>query len=69
MFVERLWKSVIYEETYLHAYDSVCDAKQGSENIPELLSNVVYGESSGFLFLISILFNAVNEFDAFNDIC
>ena len=35
----------------------------------ELLSNVVYGESSGHLFLISIMFNAVNEFDAFNDIC
>lgn len=31
VFVERLWKSVKYEEVYLHAYDSVCDAKQGLE--------------------------------------
>jgi putative transposase len=29
VFVERLWKSVKYEEVYLHAYDSVNDAKQG----------------------------------------
>ena len=27
MFVERLWKSVKYEEVYLHAYDSVAAAK------------------------------------------
>jgi hypothetical protein len=31
VFVERLWKSVKSEEVYLHAYDSVCDAKQGLE--------------------------------------
>ena len=27
-FVERLWKSVKYEEMYLHAYDSVSDAQR-----------------------------------------
>jgi len=27
VFVERLWKSVKYEEVYLHAYDSVAAAK------------------------------------------
>lgn len=31
VFVERLWKSVKYEEVYLHAYDSVTQAKQGLE--------------------------------------
>ena len=31
VFVERLWKSVKYEEVYLHAYDSVAQAKQGLE--------------------------------------
>ena len=31
VFVERLWRSVKYEEVYLHAYDSVNDAKQGLE--------------------------------------
>jgi len=29
LFVERLWKSVKYEEVYLHAYDSVTAAQQG----------------------------------------
>ena len=29
VFVERLWKSIKYEEVYLHAYDSVSAAKQG----------------------------------------
>jgi putative transposase len=29
VFVERLWKSVKYEEVYLHAYDSVAAAKDG----------------------------------------
>jgi putative transposase len=28
-FVERLWKSVKYEEVYLHAYDSVGEAQHG----------------------------------------
>jgi putative transposase len=31
VFVERLWKSVKYEEVYLHAYDCVNDAKRGLE--------------------------------------
>ena len=29
VFVERLWRSVKYEEVYLHAYDSVSDARDG----------------------------------------
>lgn len=29
MFVERLWRSVKYEEVYLHAYESVSQAKEG----------------------------------------
>jgi len=28
VFVERLWKSVKYEEVYLHAYDSVAEARR-----------------------------------------
>ncbi len=31
VFVERLWRSVKYEEVYLHAYDSVSDARSGLE--------------------------------------
>ena len=29
VFVERLWKSIKYEEIYLHAYDSVSQARTG----------------------------------------
>jgi putative transposase len=29
VFVERLWRSVKYEEVYLRAYDSICAARQG----------------------------------------
>jgi putative transposase len=29
VFVERVWRSVKYEEVYLHAYDSVSDARAG----------------------------------------
>ena len=28
VFVERLWRSVKYEHVYLHAYESVSEAKQ-----------------------------------------
>ena len=31
VFVERLWRSVKYEEVYLHAYESVSEAKSGLE--------------------------------------
>ena len=29
VFVERLWKTIKYEEVYLHAYDTVSDAREG----------------------------------------
>ena len=29
VFVERLWRSIKYEEVYLHAYDTVSAAHQG----------------------------------------
>jgi len=29
VFVERLWRSVKYEEVHLHAYDSVTAARSG----------------------------------------
>jgi hypothetical protein len=29
LFIERLWKSVKYEEVYLHGYDSVTEARHG----------------------------------------
>ena len=31
VFIERLWKSVEYEEVYVQAYDSINAARQGIE--------------------------------------
>ena len=31
VFVERLWRSLKYEEVYLHAYETVHEAQQGME--------------------------------------
>jgi putative transposase len=31
VFIERLWKSIKYEEVYLHAYDTVSAARKGIE--------------------------------------
>ena len=36
MFVERLWKSVKYEEVYLRAYNTVSEAKVGLARYFEL---------------------------------
>ena len=29
IFVERLWRSLKYEEIYLHAYESLTEAREG----------------------------------------
>ena len=29
VFIERLWRSVKYEEVYLHAYESLIEARTG----------------------------------------
>jgi hypothetical protein len=42
VFVERLWRTIKYEEVYLRAYDTVSDAR-GS------VRNIVCGRSVGNL--------------------
>ena len=37
VFVERLWRSVKYEEVYLKAYESVTEARARIGGLPELL--------------------------------
>jgi putative transposase len=39
MSVERLWRSVKYEEVYLHAYDSVTEARQGLDRYFRFYNN------------------------------
>lgn len=39
VFVETLWRSVKYEEVYLHAYESVSQAKTGIERYLDFYNN------------------------------
>ena len=39
IFVERLWRSIKYEEVYLHAYDSVGQAKAGDRALHRFLQH------------------------------
>ena len=39
VFVERLWRSVKYEEVYLQAYETVSQAREGIVAVPELLQH------------------------------
>jgi putative transposase len=45
-FVERLWKSVKYEEVYLHAYDSVSQARQGLQSYFKFYNHASYYPTS-----------------------
>jgi putative transposase len=40
IFVERLWRSVKYEEVYLHAYESMSEAARGIERYFEFYNTV-----------------------------
>lgn len=44
-----------------HTCRTKSQSPEAIQQLRELLLNAVYGESSGFEFLVSILFNAVNE--------
>jgi putative transposase len=39
VFVERLWKSIKYEEVYLHAYDTVSAAPPGAGALSDILQS------------------------------
>ena len=39
VLVERLWRSVKYEEVYLHAYDSVSDARAAARALSRSLQS------------------------------
>ena len=41
VFVERLWRSVKYEEVYLHAYESVSAAGTASAGTSRFITHVV----------------------------
>ena len=42
MFVERLWRSVKYEEIYLRAYDTVAEARKSLARYFSFYNDVSY---------------------------
>jgi putative transposase len=42
VFVERFWRTIKYEEVYLHAYDTVSAAKAGIERYMMFYNHVSY---------------------------
>ncbi len=48
VFVERLWKTIKYEEVYLHAYDTVAAAKAGlARSFPDAFRDRTHEASAG----------------------
>ena len=48
IFVERLWRSVKYEEVYLNDYQTVLDARQGLGWYFEFYNGERYHQSLGY---------------------
>lgn len=48
IFVERLWRSVKYEEVYVHSYESVNDARKGLQRYFQLYNRERLHESLGY---------------------
>ena len=48
IFVERLWRSLKYEEVYLRAYESVAEARQGIASYFEFYNNERLHQALGY---------------------
>lgn len=61
VFVERLWRSLKYEEVYLYAYDSVREARAGIAHYFEFFNNARPHEALGYQTPASFHDGLVNE--------
>jgi putative transposase len=59
IFVERLWRSVKYEEVYLHDYADVRDARRGLGNYFELYNGVRLHQSLDYQTPERVHFNGI----------
>lgn len=57
IFIERLWRSVKYEEVYLHNYESVRDVTEGLSRYFQLYNTERLHESLGYRTPHEIYFN------------
>ena len=61
VFVERVWKSIKYEEVYLHAYESVIQARMSIGRYLEFYNSVRPHSSLGAFTPDQVYFNRLPE--------
>jgi putative transposase len=61
VFVERVWKSIKYEEVYLHAYASVCEARTSLGRYLEFYNSIRPHSSLGAPTPDQVYFNRLPE--------
>jgi putative transposase len=64
VFVERIWKSIKYEEVYLHAYESVQQARESIGRYLEFYNSVRPHSSLDGFTPDQVYFNRLPEFMA-----
>jgi putative transposase len=61
VFVERIWKSIKYEEVYLHAYESVQQARESIGRYLKFYNSVRPHSSLGAFTPDQVYFNCLSE--------
>ena len=61
IFVERLWRSVKYEQVYLRAYDSVRDARVGIDGYMDFYNNERPHQALGYRTPTQVYHEDVNQ--------
>jgi len=61
IFVERLWRTVEYEEVYLHSYETVRDAVCGLARLFRLYNDEMLRESLGYKTPSEVYRNTMRE--------
>jgi putative transposase len=62
VFVDRVWKSIKYEEVYLHAYETVQDARMQIGRYLEFYNSIRPHSSLGAFTPDQVYFNRLPEF-------